>query len=126
MMIRVILTKRDVLFPLIPGRRVLVGISHPRTPPITSFVLVFHTDQKVRPLFSRNPIPTYRMFSVTDDEAASNTTSASLERGLAFGWLKCITSPNEFRLTEVAIVAYQSNINKGFRFLQQFWVNNAK
>ncbi len=66
------------------------------------------------------------MFSVTDDEAASNTTSASLERGLAFGWLKCITSPNEFRLTEVAIVAYQSNINKGFRFLQQFWVNNAK
>ncbi|KAK0186269.1 fungal peroxidase [Armillaria mellea] len=43
---------------------------------------------------------------VTDEEAASNTTSASLERGLAF-------------------VAYQSNINQGFRFLQQFWVNNA-
>ncbi|KAK0199615.1 fungal peroxidase [Desarmillaria ectypa] len=43
---------------------------------------------------------------VTDDEAASNTTSASLERGLAF-------------------VAYQSDINNGFRFLQQVWVNNA-
>ncbi|KAK0451293.1 fungal peroxidase [Desarmillaria tabescens] len=43
---------------------------------------------------------------VTDDEATSNTTSASLERGLAF-------------------VAYQSNIGNGFRFLQQLWVNNA-
>ncbi|KAJ6572014.1 DyP-type peroxidase [Mycena capillaripes] len=41
---------------------------------------------------------------VSDDEATSSTTST--ERGLAF-------------------VAYQSNINNGFRFLQQTWANNA-
>ncbi|KAK7466222.1 dye-decolorizing heme-containing peroxidase [Stygiomarasmius scandens] len=45
---------------------------------------------------------------VTDYEHTSNASSTdpSLERGLAF-------------------VAYQSNINTGFRFLQQAWVNNA-
>ncbi|KAK0438820.1 Dyp peroxidase [Armillaria borealis] len=43
---------------------------------------------------------------VTPEESQSNQTSTSLERGLAF-------------------VAYQSNINLGFRFLQQVWINNA-
>ncbi|KAK0443354.1 Dyp peroxidase [Desarmillaria tabescens] len=43
---------------------------------------------------------------VTPEESQSNTTSPSLERGLAF-------------------VAYQSNIGLGFRFLQQAWINNA-
>jgi len=44
---------------------------------------------------------------VTDAEAASNTSStdSSLERGLAF-------------------VAYSSNLDTGFRFLQQKWANN--
>ncbi|KAJ7118654.1 fungal peroxidase [Mycena crocata] len=40
---------------------------------------------------------------VTDKEASSNTTQ--IERGLAF-------------------VAYQSNLNNGFQFLQQIWANN--
>ncbi|KAF8831066.1 hypothetical protein HHX47_DHR1000279 [Lentinula edodes] len=48
-------------------------------------------------------------FAVTDAENASNVSSTdpSLERGLAF-------------------VAYQSDINNGFAFLQQNWANNAK
>ncbi|KAJ7139064.1 dye-decolorizing peroxidase precursor [Mycena epipterygia] len=41
---------------------------------------------------------------VTADEAASNTTQ--IERGLAF-------------------VAYQSNLNNGFQFLQRIWANNV-
>ncbi|EJD40094.1 DyP-type peroxidase [Auricularia subglabra TFB-10046 SS5] len=43
---------------------------------------------------------------VTPDESSSNTTALDLERGLAF-------------------VAYQSDISKGFRFLQQTWADNA-
>ncbi|KAF5367752.1 hypothetical protein D9758_009862 [Tetrapyrgos nigripes] len=45
---------------------------------------------------------------VTDDEKASNTSSSdpSLERGLAF-------------------VSYQSDLNTGFRFIQQNWVDAA-
>ncbi|KAG7440188.1 uncharacterized protein BT62DRAFT_911163 [Guyanagaster necrorhizus] len=63
--------------------------------------------------------------AVTDDEAVSNTTSASLERGLAFRCSKCFR-PYKRRLIDVTTVTYQSNIGQGFRFLRQLWVNNAK
>ncbi|KAF7348508.1 DyP-type peroxidase [Mycena venus] len=64
----------------------------PKRPYTTSCAQEFHTGLK------------YNFSTVSDDEAASSTTST--ERGLAF-------------------VAYQSNINNGFRFLQQTWANSA-
>ncbi|KAK0443357.1 Dyp peroxidase [Desarmillaria tabescens] len=73
-----------------------------------------HT-RKVRPRADFPPeLPTNHVIragipygpEVTSEEAMWNKTSPLLERGLAF-------------------VAYQSDINQGFRFLQQNWVNNA-
>lgn len=65
------------------------------------------------------------MFTVTPEESQSNKTSTSLERGLAFGSFECFRV-NERWLIDATTVAYQSNINLGFRFLQQVWINNAK
>ncbi len=70
-------------------------------------------------------IVAYRMFTVTPEESQSNKTSTSLERGLAFGSFECFRV-NERWLIDATTVAYQSNINLGFRFLQQVWINNAK
>nr|WAW38290.1 DyP-type peroxidase [Chondrostereum purpureum] len=71
--------------------------------------------RKVRPRADLNPPNTNHQIlraglpygpEVTDEEAASGRSSASLERGLAF-------------------VSYQSDLDLGFRFVQRTWANNA-
>jgi hypothetical protein len=92
---------------------------------IISFVLVFHMVQKVcNPRLCSVLKAFLTSSTVSDDEHTSGTSSSdpSQERGLAFGWswsLSCYTA-----VLIIGIVAYQSQIGNGFRFIQHSWANN--